>query len=272
MPYIEEICRTGQIEEHVKYYSWYIHPPGAKREKARLPSEERIKKANQRQAEKKLRRLLNNNFQDGDLLVRLDFYKEEIKDSSDMQKLMANFIKRVRRRQPEIRYVFVKEIGPRGGRHAHMVISEIPLKLLRECWPHGGIHVDPLYSGGQYAKIAAYFIKYAAKTEETEGKLVGKRWYGSRNLEKPVVTKRIVFSGSFRKDPPQKKGWILDKESEVHGITESGYEFCSYSYIKTADPGPEPQNLYKRLKSFIKERFSVDKFIRIFKHQDTEKH
>lgn len=278
MPYIEEICVTGKIEEHIKYYSWYIHPPGTKREKGTAPSEERIKKANQRQAEKKLRRLLNNNFKDGDLLIRLDFFKDKdkVQTSADMQKCMANFIKRLRRRTPNIRYVFVKEIGKRGARHAHMVLSQIPLSLISECWDHGGIHADPLYSGGQYGRIAAYFIKYAGKTEETEGKLIGKRWYGSRNLDKPIVKKRIVMSGSFRKEPPQKDGWALDKESVTRGVTSAGYEYMSYSYIRLTPEEPkeipEEQNIYERLKSYVRRRFSVDKFISFFNRKKSEKH
>ncbi len=272
MPYIEEVCIAGKVREHIKYYSWYIHPPGQKREKVRAPSEERIRKANQRKAEKTLRRLMNNNFKDGDLLVRLDFHKEPVTTSADMQRLMANFVKRLRRRAPDIKYIFTKEIGRRGGRHAHMIMSDIPIRVLTECWPHGGIHIDPLYSNGQYAKIAAYFIKYAQKTEETEGELVGKRWYGSRNLVKPLVRKKIILANSFRRDPPQKKGWNLEKESLIRGITDSGYEYLAYSYIR-ADT-EESSRIFKEnktkekralgAKAHIKERFKVDKYIPVF--------
>ena len=92
--------------------------------------------------------------------------------------------------------------------------------------------MDPLYSDGQYSKIASYFMKYALKTEKTEGELIGKRYYGSRNLKKPVVEKKIILSRTFREEAPEKKGFILDKDSEIRGVTEQGYPYYSYSYIR----------------------------------------
>lgn len=111
-----------------------------------------------------------------------------------MQELLAKGIRKMKAEYKkagmEMKYVYVKEVGPKGGRHVHMVMNKCDTDILRKCWAYGGIHVDPLNSFGQYAKIADYFIKYAVRTEETEGELVGKRYYASRNLKKPLITKR----------------------------------------------------------------------------------
>lgn len=236
MPYIHEICRAGKTEEHCKYYSWYIHPPGMRRQKRTEGSEERIRKSNVRKAEKDLRRLMNENFRDGDYLVTLDFHSHKPRDSTEMQNMIAKYIRKLRgvlkKEGQDLKYIYTKEIGPRGSRHIHMLLSKCDTEILRRCWEYGGIHVDPLYSQGQYSRIASYFMKYAQKTEKTEGELVGKRYYCSRNLKKPIVEKKIILSRSFREDAPEKKGFVLDKDSEIRGITDQGYPYYSYSYIR----------------------------------------
>ena len=241
MPYIEEICVAGKTIEVHKYYSYRHHSKGEKRAKKEKPTSEAQKKVNQRRAAKELRRLMNHNFVDGDLLVRLDFFKAVFPlSSTQMQKLISKCIRKLqgkfRKVGKELKYIYVKEVGPRGGRHIHMVMSKCDTDLLRECWPHGGIHVDPLISGGQYEKIAEYFIKYAAKTEETEGKLIGKRWYASRNLVRPVPKKRIISANAFRKNIKEIDGYNVDKNSICSGVSDTtGYEYFSYTLIK-ADP------------------------------------
>lgn len=246
MPYIHEVIQAGRTEEHRKYYTWYAHPKGTKREKKSNRSEERIRQSNQRQAERKLRGLMNENFKDGDYLITLDFHNHKPRDSTEMQKLVSEFIKKLRYRlkKQDInpKYLYTMEVGPRGSRHVHMMIEKINLGEISDNWTYGGVHCTPLYSQGQYGQIASYFMKYALKTEQTEEKLVGKRWYGSRNLKKPKITKKIVLSNTFRKDPPEKKGWYLDKSSEVRGVTDQGYQYYSYTYIKAVED--ESENIH----------------------------
>lgn len=236
MPYIEETCIAGQTIEVRKYYSVRWHCKGEKRQAKEKPTEEAAAKINQRNAERDLRRLMNANFVDGDYLVRMDFHNRP-SGSEEMQELMAKFVRKLRRELnkvgQELKYIYVKEVGPRGSRHVHALIKKCDTDILRKAWPYGGIHIDPLNSDGQYGKIASYFIKYAGRTEQTEERLIGKRWYGSRNLEKPKVKKKVVKSNTFRKTVKEKNGYYLDKESVQYGVTDMGYEFFSYTLIKT---------------------------------------
>lgn len=238
MPYIKEVCVAGDTIEINKYYSVRYHSKGEKRDPKVNRTSEAQKRVNQRKASRDLRRLMNTNFKDGDLLVRLDFHKVETPNGSiDMQALMSKSIRKLRaefkKRGRPLKYIYVKEIGPRGGRHIHLMISKCSTDVLMKCWPYGGIHVDPLISKGQYSKVAEYFIKYAAKTEETEGQLIGKRWYASRNLEKPKISKHIISANTFRKEARCKKGYEVDKDSVREGISGfTGYEYFSYTLIK----------------------------------------
>lgn len=243
MPYVKEVCVAGKTIEVSKYYSVKWHCVGEKREPRDKETTEAQKKVNQRQAATTLRRLMNHNFIDGDLLVRLDFSKDKSPTGSEaMQVLISKALRKIRtelkKHSQELKYIYVKEIGPKGGRHIHMVMNKCDIDVIRKCWPHGGIHIDPLISNGQYAKIADYFIKYAAKTEETEGELIGKRWYASRNLQRPRVIKKVISANKFRKEAKAKKGYIVQKDSVRSGFSGlTGFEYFTYTMIKTDKEG-----------------------------------
>lgn len=241
MPYIREVCVAGKTIEVSKYYSIRHHGKGEKREKRDTPSSEAMKKINQRRAGTKLRRLMNANFKDGDYLVRLDFSNRPA-GSEEMQEIMAKFMRKLKRelikKGIELKYIYVKEVGKRGSRHIHLMMNKCDLDIIRKYWESGGIHIDPLFTKGQYGKIAEYFIKYASTTEATEGQLIGKRWYGSRNLKKPKVTKKVISANKFRKDAKSIKGYALDTESIRSGFSEfTGHEYFSYTLIKTDKEG-----------------------------------
>lgn len=236
MSYILEICVAGKTIEVSKYYSYRTHIKGERRAKKEKPTEEAQMKVNLRKAEKTLRGLMNENFEDGDFLARLDFYNRP-SGSEEMQKLISDALgdmkKKAKKAGINLNYIYVKEVGPRGGRHVHVMMTKIDTEIIRKCWPHGGIHIDPLNSGGQYRKIAAYFIKYAKRTEETEGKLIGKRWYPSRGLRKPRIIKRVISAKKFREQVKKVAGYYLEKDTLVSGISElTGYAYFSYTLIK----------------------------------------
>lgn len=237
MPYILETCIAGKTKEVSKYYSSRWNIKGEKRNKKSNKTTNTQEKVNLRLATKKLRRKMNHNFEDGDYLVTYDFRKEERPQSSkEMTKCMSGFLRKMRSEYKklgiELKYIYVKELGPRGGAHIHMVMNRAPdgVEILRKCWTHGGVHVDPLNTNGQYEKIAEYFVKYANKTIETEGKQIGKKYYPSRNLKEPVVKKKVIWkSNAFRTTAREEKGYYLEKESIVEGINKFGYEYFSYT-------------------------------------------
>lgn len=238
MPYIIEECEAGLTKEIRKFYSSRFHSKGSRSKKIN-ETPEAAKRENQKVAERNLRRLINTNFKGGDLLLTLDFHKWQPIDSKEMQSITSTAIRRLKRLYEKegqiLKYIYVKEVGPRGGRHVHMIVNAIDYEIIQNWWYDlGGVHFQALDHTGQYKKIAAYFIKYALTTERTEGKLIGKRWYASQNLQKPRIRKRIIRTvNEFKSVVKVPRGWYLDKESLSEGVSEiTGFTFFEYTLVK----------------------------------------
>lgn len=239
MAYIKEVCKAGCSIEVRKYHTWRypgVTPPEGKRcEKSKLTTEQQMA-INVRKAKTEMRRLLNHNFHKGDYLLGLDYRKDERPQNSvQMQKHVSKFLSKLRYKCKKagitLKYLYVKEIGKRGAAHVHMVINEIPIKWIREAWMHGGIDVKPLYTS-TYEDIAEYFSKYSNKTIETEGQLIGKRYYPSRTLLRPKVTKKIISSKSFNKRIKEIPGYSVDKNRTFEGTNILGYRYMEIAYIR----------------------------------------
>lgn len=245
MPYVMKVCTAGKTVEVTKYFSArYGHhtPKGESTE----PTSERAKRANRRRAEEKLRLLMNANFKDGrDALVTMDFSPDHRPETyRDMLRQMQNFVQRLRRRYRKAgipcKYIWVGEIGPRGGMHVHMMLNAIDgigARGIAELWGMGATHIDILWSHGQYRAIAAYFVKYAVKTEETTGEHLGRMYNPSHGLEKPKIRKTVVKRRTFSRRVKPWKGYRLEKDKDGNdvqfGISEAtGLPYMSYTMVR----------------------------------------
>ena len=131
------------------------------------------------------------------------------------------------------RYLYVMERGERGALHHHILIPDgAQVKELRKLWPYGRIHVDPLDDSGQYRRLAAYFVKYAAKTRKTDERLMKRYYESSRNLDMPKVKRIVVRRKTFQKVPRERKGYYLDKDTEKYYIDRNGFEVMKYTLVK----------------------------------------
>lgn len=239
---IEKIICAGKVMEVQRI----IAPRYGARGRGGPPereSPESTKRAHIKRTEAKLRWKLNANFQDGtDALLTLSWKKADApKDSAEMKKRFGNFRRRLKARYQkagkEMKYVATMEVGPRGSRHIHMVLSDADLQEIRECWEPGQIvNIVPLNSKGQYADIASYFVKYALRTAETEGTKVGQLYTPSRNLKDPKITIRIISRRTGFRDPKERKGYVIDKDHTVCGTYEDGTAFQEISYIRLEEP------------------------------------
>ena len=254
MPYVERITRAGKTIEIERYYTSRYNKPGIKRGDKVKPTTEQQKKINTRQAERKLRILINANYGYGDYHLILDYIRrkgEPPRTKEEMRQDMDIFLRECRKEYKkagiEFKYIHVMEIGDKGARHHHLVINQIDTKILQECWykayeGHNRVKVFPLDDSGNYANLAAYLIKYTDKhRKEENGALQGKHWNCSKNLIRPEPEIRIITDRSwFKAEPRAIKGYYVDKDSiskGVHSPEYYGYGYFRYTLVKLEGEG-----------------------------------
>lgn len=254
MAYIKKEIRAGRTIEIIKYYNHGHHPKNIKREKIKKDPE-RIEKENISKATRKLTRILNNNFVDGDIYATLTYKKVKgtPKSLKDVEKDVKQVINRLRgiykKNNQCLKYVYVTSLGE-GGRtpHAHIIINRLDYDyektrgLLEDLWQaqegRGKVKPQALYSNGQYKELAAYIIKNGLekrRSEESGGK--NKRlWTCSQNLEKPKeITSEIKALRYSLKTPQAPKGYYLDLDTYRSGHTAAGYPYITYTFIKAPE-------------------------------------
>lgn len=250
MPYIERITKAGKTIEVERYFSSRYKKPGIKRSQKVKPTREEQKRINTRQAERKLRILINANFEYGDYHLTLNYIRErgtEPRTKEEMKKDIAIFLREMRKeykkRGMEFKYIHVSEIGEKGARHHHLVINKIDTEVIQRSWykayaGHTRIHTHPLDDSGNYAQLAGYLIKYTDKHRSGDDALQGKRWNCSKNLVRPEPKIKIISErASFRSEPKPIKGYYIDKDSiqcGMHSPEYFGYGFLRYTLVQIA--------------------------------------
>lgn len=259
MGYILATTRAGKTKEVEKYYDYRNNRgTGEKRQKGKELSPEAKALLNDKQAVKKLRRLMNANFDNDSWYLTMDCIKEKDQGYAtpeEMKDMLTRFQRKCRqfwkKHQSELRYVSVMAIGSRSARHFHLVLSackgvqykemrEALQKIWDEVYMTGNkrrsyIHLENLY-GENYGDLAAYFVKQSNTTREAYGDKIGKRWNSSRNLIKPFTVRRqITNRRAFLLEIRAPKGWHLDPKYTEQGVGSEeygGYEFVRYILIQ----------------------------------------
>ncbi len=244
MPYVKRTTTAGKTVEIEYYYTSRYQKRGQKRQDKVKPTREEQKRVNERQAQRKLRLLLNANFGYGDYHVVLDYIRrkeEEPRSKEQMRTDIDKFLRECRKLYKaagkELKYIHVMEIGEKGARHHHLVINKCDTEILQQAWykayeGHNRVKVFPLDDTGQYSELASYFLKYTDKHRtEDEGALMSKRYNSSRNLVRPEPVYEIISQRNwFKAEPHAPKGWYVDKDSIERGIHSP--EFYGYGYFR----------------------------------------
>lgn len=240
MPYFKTVIEAGKTIEVHKSYSKRLgdHKSRAGKEN---PTSEEMDKVNQKNAETKLRRLINANFECGDFHLVLTYKKELRPDPAGAKERIAKFIRTLRKEYKKVgadlKYIHVTEYAATAIHH-HLIINDIDnknvSKIIRELWEWGNPKFTPLDDSGQYQKLAEYLIKETSKTykEKDGGHL--QRYSCSRNLIKPVAKTTIIKkANAWSKDPKAIKGYYIDKDSIENGVNMwNGRPFQRYTMIK----------------------------------------
>lgn len=161
-----------------------VYQPAGKRRSKCRPTKEIQKRLNQRNAEKKLTRLIHNNFCEDDIAVHLTFRPEcQPEDEAAASRQLRNYIRRLKRlyrkQGIEMKYIAVMEYGRRSGRiHFHLILTGgMDRDELEKLWGNGYANSKRLQFDENGLTALVRYI--------TKDRVTYKRWSGSRNLVKP---------------------------------------------------------------------------------------
>lgn len=161
-----------------------VFQPAGKRRKKCRPTSQIQERLNQKNAEKKLTRLVHNNFTEDDIALHLTYRQgEEPADEAEAQKDAYNFLRRLKRRYKklglELKYISCTEYGKKNGRvHHHMILSGgMNRDEVEKLWGKGYANSKRLqFEEDGVTGLAHYMAK---------DKHFYKRWNQSRNLSIP---------------------------------------------------------------------------------------
>jgi len=237
--------RTYIYKDHIevrKYHTSKYGIKGEKRRKKARPSDEAREKNNETVAQDRLRRLLINNFEEGDWHVVLTYSNESKPSVEESKKILQNFLRSMKREYAkqgiELKYIITTEWNKKRIHH-HMAINNCEgfAKLLNKYWPYGGRHLTALYPDQDYAGLAEYLIKETKTTFRDQGNPYRQRYTCSRNLKKPEEKVEIINAAEWKSKPTVSKslreeGYILEPDSLFEGIDLWGFPFQRYTFRK----------------------------------------
>lgn len=235
MSYIRKTWKFQNAIEVAEYHTGKYGAPGMRRQKKKKATPEQIEKINHRNKVRTCRHKLRTYFNERDHLVDLTYQKDaRPPDMESAKQDFRIFIRKVRReyakRGEVLRWMRNIEVGSKGGFHIHIVINRIPDTdiILSDAWEHGRIHIKPMYTDGEFGKLAAYITK----TPKTDRRLREAHYSASRNMpiekpkEKPV---RWKHWGKIRIP----NGWYLYQDEYHEGINPvTGYPYRIYTLLR----------------------------------------
>ena len=242
--YREKTWIYGNRIEKRKYHCREYPGKGMKRAPREKLTPEKMQEQNERQAIRKMKRLMINNFTEDDWHVILTWPDETRPDPEEEKGIMQRFLRRLRayyrKMTAELKYMMVTEWEKQKLNH-HVVLNNVEKigSIIRKLWP-GGVFFVPLYEDRNFEGLAAYMVKESRETYRKEGTPWRQRYTCSRNLKKPEVHVRTVKADSWREEPKlpdslRLKGYVLDKQSVVTGFDNAGYPFQEYCFVKYRD-------------------------------------
>lgn len=236
---------NDSVEYEIKYHGRY-GAKGEKRNKKLKATPEQIKKQNQKNREKKMRRLLKANFSPGDMWITLKYPKGTRKEVGEVKTDIKKFLDALRRRYKkegsELKFIYRMEIGKQGGIHIHMVIPRIRSSdlIVQKLWKHGRVNYVSL-DDGDYKDLAEYIVKQPDEDVEEQLTLFEMndrkefiKYSSSRNLIRPTPERKVYSRRTVKKlleeGPKPNVGFYIDKDTIVMGTNHvTGMNFIYYT-------------------------------------------
>lgn len=188
------------------------------------------KTENDRQAAKRLGRVINCNFTRQDLFVTLRYSDKGLSSLGDeafrsAKRNIQLFLRRLKRRNPDIKYVYVTsntdgKTGESVRMHHHLVISGCSAEEIEKEWKrHGSTHIAPLRNQDDYTPLAVYFVKQGCSDPNAQ------KYSTSKNMIMPLISERIVEDCREIKVDPRDS--VLERNSYDPAIS-----LCQYVRYK----------------------------------------
>lgn len=241
--YIEDVWSFQNTIEHEIKFDGKYGCKGERRNKKTKATPEQIKKQNQKNKEKRMRRLIEANFHEGDYWLTIKYKKTDFNKQKNVEKDLKAYIDTIRRRyrkqNEELKYIYRIEIGSLGGVHVHMIVNRIRGSDidLQKMWKHGRVNFA-LLDSGPYKELAEYITKppdddvYKQLTlfpKEERKKFI--KYSCSRNLIRPLPErkkfKRRTVKKMILEGIKPKQGFYVVKDSIRIGINP----YTGKSYI-----------------------------------------
>lgn len=260
MAYIKDVWRFPGSNEYEYKYAGNYGAKGEKRSKRKKASPEQIKRQNQTNKEKKVRRIIKANFKKGDLWTTLKYPAGTRKTFAEVKKDFESFRRSLRNQYKKLnqdfKYIYRIEVGALGGIHIHILINRIEGAdtdvMIQTAWKYGIANYESIYDAGGYAKLANYIVKQPEEGSEEyeqlslfpdEEKKEMVKYSTSRNLIRPEperteyrrrTVRRILEDG-----PTPTPGYFIDPDSIVQGINPyTGMSYLHYTEFKISRHGP----------------------------------
>ena len=135
-------------------------------------------------------------------------FAENLIDLQACNELFKAFIRKLKITNPNLKYLVVPEFQKRGAVHYHLLLNldYVESIQLSKLWGHGFIKIKKLKN---YINIGLYVSKYIGKDLDDERYINNKKYFTSRNLEKPMTfysrEKNLNFLGLDRLKPACEK-------------------------------------------------------------------
>ncbi|MEJ9123346.1 RNA replicase [Bacillus cereus] len=137
-----------------------------------------------------------SNFKVNDMFITLTYKKEEI-TINEASKDFDNWIKRMRWRYGDFKYVAIRSFQKRGTIHYHLLVNiprlskeDLKNKTFEKIWGRGEVYIERIYKLGvvySHSPLLKYLVKNLKEFTADE-RAFGKRLYiKSKNLIEPTV-------------------------------------------------------------------------------------
>lgn len=245
MDYKRRTTRSGDLLE-VEVYATTALGKQMARANATEATPKAMAAINERNARKRQRRLLCNNFSRaaGDVFVTLTYAEDVTEEQAEKEErnLIAR-IKRLRKRKglPELKYMIVTECQSRW--HHHLIMSGgLTFEEIKAVWEKRGkrVHMATLDDSDGFRGLVAYLNEEhkpkrgtdeqeSAKQPRQKGK---RRWHASRNLQEPEVVVEDVKRLPWRGAPKPPKGYKLLTDEWRYSESQFGiYTYAAFMRV-----------------------------------------